>query len=54
MATKVQLEMTAKQLNRLAKYLSAHESDIAHHLDDYQELEELFFVIFECEPSKLK
>lgn len=52
MATKVILEMTGKQFKRLAAYLAAHESDIAHHLDDYQELEDLFEAVFEEKPRK--
>lgn len=52
MATKVTLEMTGRQFKRLADYLDSHESDIAHHLDDYQELEDLFEIVFESKPSK--
>jgi len=50
----VKLEMTARQYKKLADYLEAHEPDIANDINDYGDLRDLFFLVFETHATKGK
>jgi hypothetical protein len=51
MAT-VTIEMTVKQYKKLAEYLEVHEDDIANRINDFDMLEDIFFLVFDTHAKK--